>query len=782
MSNQLDALELKAVKETFLPYCKFSLGKKYIEQQQPVFDYLWIKRELQRTKEAFQLYISYGEMPFYGVKDISSSLSSSLKHKTLTPMELKQVEEHIHGVIQIQKYFKQSEMKSENIEELVDAMHAPVDVMKAIASCIHVSGEVKDHASGALAGIRKSLSETNKDLQNEVQRFVKANASKMMDTITVLRNERVCVLMKTSEKNSVSGFIHGDSLSGQASYVEPQSFVILNNKLSGLKMKEQDEINRILDELTSKVRKVAYALQANLDTMAILDALFAKAAWMKNFNGCISNVEPLSKQFVLKDARHPLIDSKSVVANTYQLRKPYRCIMISGSNTGGKTVTLKTIGLCMMMTYCGFPVCCESATIPMYDGIFVDIGDNQSIEQSLSTFSAHMSNISQFLNKITKDSFVILDELGAGTDPKEGESLAVAIIERVLSENATLLVTTHYSKLKEYASTKDDILLASVAFDLENLLPTYKYVEGVGAKSYALEIAEKLGLPESVVSRAKDWKNDSKTASEVALEKLEEQHAYVREYKEKLKQELDHARILEENRKKEYEKRKNEIELLYEKAKNEANILIEEANHKANEVIEELKQLQSDVKPHEILLVKEKLKNIVPEEENLEVEEEFNVGDYVELKDYHYFGEILSIKGNKACVLTNGMKMNTTLAKCKHAQKANKPKKKEKGSVSHSRIKSMSMEVNVIGMRVDEALPVIDKYLDDALFAKIYQVRIVHGNGTGALRQGIHKYLKRHVSVENFRLGVQGEGGMGATVVTLKKEVSNYGKHGKNTG
>ncbi len=770
MKERYEELELDAVKEQIIRHCSFSLGKQKIRQLSPRFEELWVRRELTRTQEALTLVYRYGNLPFQGVHDIGNAIEDARRNRTLSCLELRQSADSIRAVEHVVSYFKASEVETPRLKELIASFDQPMPVANAIETCISSSCEVMDQASGELKSIRKSIRMCEGEISKEAQRFIASHSTQLMDTITTMRNDRICVLVKISEKNSVDGFIHGESASGQTAYIEPKSLLILNNRLASLKSREQEEIARILFALSQKVKTVAHALEGNLETFALLDVIFSKALWAKEKNGCIAQLDNQHHHLYLKQAKHPLIDEQYVVANTYEIKEPYRSLLITGSNTGGKTVTLKTIGLFVVMTMCGMAVSAQEAIIPVFNGVYVNIGDDQSIAESLSTFSSHISQLAAICHKADANSLVLLDELGNGTDPKEGEPLAVAILEELSRRRATIIATTHYSALKSYAAGKEDMLVSSVEFDMEALRPTYRYIEGISGQSNAFAIAERYGLSKRIIADAKRRKDEQASANDIAMEKLEQLTMEVEEKKQKMEQRLQDVRLLQETLATQKSKFEKEKEQLLEQVKADAKKKLDEVQEEAELLLEELKQMKANAKPHEITELKSAMRKLQIDDEELveESDEVFAVGDYVKLKKLNYYGEIISMNKDKVCVLANGMKMNTTTKDITH-EKRKIVKKKTKGYTKSS-IASFSMECNVIGMRVAEAIPIIDKYLDNALLAKVYQVRIIHGMGTGKLRKGVHDYLKHNPQVESYTMGGQGEGGLGATVVKLKQK------------
>ena len=768
MKDMYEPLELHEVKEQVAKHASFSLGKQLIRQMMPRFDALWVRRELARVKEAYALVVRFGNMPFGGIHDTRDSIEAAMKDMTLTPHELRGIADSTRGVEQVRKYMKASDLDTPLIKELCDSFAEHQQLASSIDRCISLNAEVLDSASPALKSIRKSILSCNADISSEVQRFLSRNASKLMDTITTMRNNRTCVLVKISEKNSVDGFVHGESASGQTAYVEPRSLLVLNNRLQTLKSQEQEEITRILFELSQQVKSVGHELLSNLETFALLDSIFARGLWTKEMDGCIAELNTKDDHLYLKTARHPLIDPQKVVANTYEIRSPHHSLLITGSNTGGKTVTLKTIGLFVALTMSGLPLSAEQAVVPLFDALYVDIGDDQSIQESLSTFSSHISKMADICDHATARSLVLLDELGSGTDPKEGEPLAVAVLDHLRAIGAMVIATTHYSALKTYGADNEDILLSSVEFDMEKMLPTYRYIEGISGQSNAFEIARRYGLKESIIRFARERKEADRSKADIAMEKLEQSLMENYELKEKLAARLKDVRQLQA----ELAQRREEI---LETVREDARKQLESSLEEAQDIIDELKHMHSEAKPHEISDRKARLKQLssMDDAETDATPQKlpsYQVGDYVKISKLSYYGEIISMNKDKVCVLANGMKMNTTLQEIEPAVK--QVQKTKKKGYAKAGVRSFSMECNVIGMRVAEALPIIDKYLDNAMLAKANNVRIIHGMGTGALRKGVHDFLKRNPRVESFRMGGQGEGGLGATVVVLKQKGS----------
>ncbi len=772
MNENYQSVEFDAVKQQIARYCAFAAGSEMLMAQMPCFDPLWIRRELRRCAQACTMLRIHLQFPDDDLVDISAHVQRARKGMTLRPGELFAIVRFIRTAVRVRKFLAQCDEDMEELRELRDALLDERRLEKDIARCISQDGEVFDHASAQLAALRQRRGELNAMIAGEAKRFIAAHKDILMDTITAMRGGRTCVLVKVSEKNSTHGIIHGESASGQAVYLEPGSLVSLNNRLQTLESEEQQEVERILSMLSAKVKEEADALAANLETLTLLDVIFAKAAWSNANDGCVAALNTKDAHLQLKQARHPLIPASSVVANTYELREPQRRLLISGSNTGGKTVTLKTIALFVILTHAGFPVLCERAVVPFYHRILLDVGDQQSIQESLSTFSGHLSRLARICEQADERSFIILDELGSGTDPAEGECLAIAILEELGRRHSTLIVSTHFARVKTYAASCADMLVSCVAFDMETMTPTYHYLEGVSGQSNAFAIARRYHLSDAIVTRAQQLKEEGQSEDASMMERLERQMQQVNEEKERLHARLDEVQQLRHDLRREQEQLRHRSETVVQKAYEEARAAYEERIGEAEAIIQELRAMKADHKPHEVSEKLHALRELQPLQEESEApaahDEAIQVGDYVRLRRLNYHGEVIALSKNKAIVLTNGMKMNV---KCDELEKMQPPEKKKEGKgYRKPAASSFPLECNVIGMHVDEALAIVDKYLDNAMLNKASSVRIIHGMGTGALRKAVHAYLKRNTQVESFRMGAQGEGGLGATVVELKQK------------
>lgn len=766
---EYNALEFEQIKQQVAEHCSFSLGKELISELVPVFGTLHASTQTKRSKDALTLCVKYGPMPFHGIKDIRLACSAALKDGTLTAQELISCADHVRGISSIVHYMSKAEGVYEAIKELTDSLVCPNAVQNKIESTIGPYGDVLDSASPKLRSIRKQRIQTEAELNKEAQRFVSQNSSKLQDSIITMRNDRIVVIAKISEKNSFGGIQYGESSSGQSAYVEPGCLIELNNKRQSLAFAEQEEIERVLHECSQVVKLHAEDMLSNLETLAVLDACFAKAEWGRARNGIMAELTT-DRVIRIHQGRHPLIDPKKVVANNYHLGPEQKMLLITGPNTGGKTVSLKILGLFVLMSCCGIPVTADEAVLPFIDDLFVDIGDDQSIMASLSTFSAHLSKLNEITRHASKKSLVLLDELGSGTDPKEGEALAVSVLDDLRLKGCMTIATSHYGGIKMYGRNHDEVLLASVQFDLKTMSPTFRYIEGVSGHSNALQIARRFGLKESILMQAEQILSSSKSTEDELLEKLDQQIqeaaserlalAQLREELEAKQRQLDHEKSLLDAKR----------EMILEQAKDKAKEMLEDIELQAELFLEELKESKEEVKQHQINQFHQNIRSLKPEEEQIETTDDhvFAVNDSVMMKGSSQIATIVSISGNNVTLSLGGLRVRSKLDQLKYVAKAPQQKKK---TVVSSRIPlkkttSFSMECNLIGLRVYEAMEVMDKYLDDALVHHMSTVRIIHGAGTGALRNAVHEKLRRRKDVA-FRLGGQGEGGVGATVVTF---------------
>ena len=766
-----NSLELDVILGQIKDHCSFSLGIREIEETEVTYDPLVIRRDNERSAEALRSVVQYGPLPFHGIADIGDMLGKAAKGSVLTEQDFLAEMRFIGGIKAITAYVQEaSEVHFDALKDLFSSLVVHDRTLRMLENCFNEYGEVKDSASAELRGIRSALRRADGEITAAAQKFLAAHASSVVDSIVTYRGGRAVVLVKAGEKNTFGGMVYGDSASGQASYVEPSSFVGLNNRKENLLNKEKEEIHRILVKCSNEVRSIAFEELANLETAAQLDAVYAKAQWGAERHACMASLTDAKKLEIIA-ARHPLIDSSKVVPNDYHLEDPNRILLITGPNTGGKTVSMKVIGLFVLMTYCGIPVTCDHCTIPLFDRVFADIGDDQSVVSSLSSFSAHMVKQAEICREATADSLVLLDEVGSGTDPSEGESLAIAILNDLREKRCMTVATTHYNRLKAYGKRHKDILLAGVQFDMEKLTPTYKYMEGFTGQSNAFEVAEKYGLPTSIVNYARFLKKQAKTQEDELIEKLELQLNENVLRQQKLEELIEVNRQEKEKLDRQMKRLEHDKDVIRAKAEEEARLYVEDAQAKADEILKDLREHRNTAKYHEALQKKQGLGNLANDRKTEEpVHAEYAVHDAVELRAGGQLCEIVKIEKKDITVRLNGREMRVKKNQIRPSSRII-PKLKEEPVVSVSRadiFASMPTECNLIGMHVDEAMERMAGYIDEAKVNSLKTFRIIHGDGSGALRKAVHKKLSRDPSVKEFRLGTPGEGGTGATVVTMK--------------
>lgn len=774
MKYDLNTLEFANVLSLLKKYAKTNFAKFKINSLAPIDDYDRVLKLNKETSEAYLALCRLSDIPLGGLYEIEGSIKKAAIGGVLTPSELLDVIGLIDCTSNVIKYFKSLDtikLETPTLSEYVKNLNVYSSIKTSITLAIEDDGTVSDNASRELFTIRRSITSLNNRLRSKLNELLASKASMLTESLIVMRNNRMCLPVKIEYKNTFKGIVHDISSSNTTCYIEPSATIETTNQIESFQASEKKEIEKILRSLSLLVGAEAEGLLANLDNLTTLDIIFAKALMAKenNYNEVkITN----DYSFCLKNAKHPLIDKDKVVPIDVELGKKYSTIIITGPNTGGKTVALKTIGLLHAMMLCGMMLPCSSdSTLSVFSEILVDIGDEQSIEQSLSTFSAHLTKMKQILESVSFQSLVLLDELGSGTDPKEGSSLAISMIDYLRKRGAKILVTTHYTDLKAYAYNNEGIQNASVEFNSQTLMPTYRLLVGVPGKSNAIEIAQRLGLPEEIISQSKDYMiNINNTDSESLMSNLEKEISILKAQEEELQHKLNMYDSL--NQKLSFEKisLSKQTEKIIENAKNEAEKLLKDAKEEANTLINNLKQMTNgEYKEHELAEIKHKVKNMkVNEEENNIFDEELIEGDYVYIKPYEKNGTILRIKKGTYTVQVGQFSMNFSK---KDLVKTAKPKEKK---IKQSRLSGYnpashaSLSLDLRGKRYEEVKELMDSYFDQAILANLDTVSIIHGFGTGAIRKAVWEYLKNCPYAKSYRYGQEGEGLNGVTVVKLK--------------
>ncbi len=749
-----------------------------------------VREGLRETSEAVTVIVKKGALPIGEIYDINNALYLARKGGSLTMRQLLQVLYNMKVAENVVTFLKSDLERLPIIMGMAEVLVTFPKLADRIDRCILSEDEMADSASPELKNIRRSIVRQNEAIRTKMNQILNSSDNKtfLQDAIVTMRDGRYVVPVKAEHRAKMAGIIHDQSSSGATLFIEPQVIVNMNNELRELELQEKAEIERILAELSSAVAEHFHELINNQKILIELDFIFAKGKLSCKMSG----EEPTINQdgiLDLKLARHPLIDAKKAVPINVSIGEEYSTLVITGPNTGGKTVTLKTVGLLAMMAQSGLhiPAACTS-TLPIYNDIFADIGDEQSIEQSLSTFSSHMKNTVYLVEKAKNGSLVLLDELGAGTDPTEGAALAIAILERLSAQGAHTIATTHYNELKKYALSTDGVENASMEFNVETLSPTYRLSIGVPGKSNAFEISKKLGLPPAIIDRANTLIEKGDIAFEEVLTAIENDKRKAQEERdEAVRMAAEMKRQLSELEERQRELEKRESKVLKD-AKEEARAIIKEARETADEVQKELKALTKVQSLGERTKGLEKSKRRIRESENRYKDsierqvnqnpidiDELKVGGRVKLLTLDQNGEVLTLPDEKGdlSVKVGIMKINVNIDDLMLINDGTKKKKKPRtssyGSMYRAKAQTISMSVNVQGQNLEEALMNVDKYIDDAYMAGLKEVTVIHGIGTGVLKQGLRQSFRKHKLVASYRKGAYNEGGDGVTVVKLKE-------------
>ncbi len=788
MNNKYNKkLEYNKILESLSTFCDTTVGKTLALNLTPSNDTKVVQNLLLETDEAVNLTYRASTPSFYDFENINKFIKIIEAEGILSIKALLELNKIFSLANSLKKYFNQDFLnKEENpfplLSNLFEKLYTNSSVTEKISSILLDENTIDDRASNTLNSIRQRQRKLEQQIKNTLNGFIhKPSYSKyIQENIITIRNDRFVVPIKEEYRSQIKGFVHDISNAGSTVFIEPTIIFDLNNELNNLKIEEEIEIEKILKELSKLFYPYKDELILDTELIGKLDFIFAKAKYSKNIKGITPKINN-KKEINLIKARHPLIDSKSVIPISVSLGKNFKSLVITGPNTGGKTVSLKTIGLLELMACSGLNIPAdENSSIYVFDQIFADIGDNQSIVDSLSTFSSHILNIVDIVNSATSHSLVLVDELGSGTDPLEGANLAISILEYLYKNNSLVVATTHYQELKNYALSHDGFENACVEFDLSTLSPTYNLLIGIPGKSNAFEISQKLGLPKKIIERAKNLMSSDDIHIEELLKNIYDNKIKIE--KDKLEAEENSKRI-EELRlhleKDSFALQEKESEII-NKAKVKARNLLLDTKEEVDDIIrqansassKDLNSLRNDLNKN-IKSLSTSGKNITKKSNtyNKLLKSDIHQGLEVFVNTVGKPGIIISnvSKDNEVQVQIGIIKMNVSVESLSLTE--HHTSKNQKSSVSYanpSKIQSVSTELNIIGMNVEEALPIVDKFLDDATIAKLQTVRIVHGKGTGKLRSGIHKFLKKNAHVESYRLGTFGEGEAGVTVVELK--------------
>lgn len=799
--NHLEKLEYYKILENLSNYCTTEYGKNLVKELLPSNEKLQVTSLLQETLEGINLSRRNSFPSFYDASDITVSLKQLESGQNLSTKTLLNLANILKNAEELKSYFNKDFITEESFpipSDLFNMLYSNNSISSKVFSCILEEDVIDDRASKELYSIRRKKKNLEQDIRSKLNDMIHSSSySKyIQEPIITIRNERFVIPVKEEYRSSVKGLIHDVSNAGSTVFIEPLSVFEMNNEIHELINSENIEIERILFELSQLFVPIISQLKDDVDIIEKLDFIFAKGKFAKSINAIIPKVSD-KKEIDLKNARHPLISKDTVVPITLSLGKDFSTLLITGPNTGGKTVTLKTVGLLTCMACSGLAIPCdENSSIYVFDNVFADIGDDQDITSSLSTFSSHMTNIVDILKNFTSESLILLDELGSGTDPLEGANLAISILEHIKEIGALTISTTHYPELKKYVLATSGFENASVEFDVSTLTPTYRLLVGIPGKSNAFEISKKLGLDEKIIDNAKSHLSSKEIAFEDLLKSIYDDKALIEKEKEDITKELNQVTLLRKSLERDNQSLKNKEEELINNAKVKARNILLDAKEDANEIIKEMNSLAKENKLSNNAdlsnlrnALNSKIKDIKiygdnEEDSSMLKPEDIYLNMEVFVKTLKQPGIVVShvSKSNEVQVQIGNMKTNVNIKYLEKLDNSKLDKNSSKktnstlnkntsssyGYANISKTKNAKSEINVIRYNVDEAIFVIDKFLDDCSLAKLQTVRIVHGKGTGKLRNGIHKFLKTNPHVKSFRLGSFGEGEMGVTVVELK--------------
>ena len=796
MNNSLKKLEFNKILENISNYCKTYIGKNYVSELRPLQNKEKIKKMLDETSQGVILIQRNSTPPLGEIADITVYLKTLDSYGTLSIKALLEIQNILQMSTNLKNYFEKDYLETSDfsaIEQYFLDLYVNPSIVATFAKSIIDEDTIADTASSKLQDIRRRERKIEQDIRSKLNGILHSStySKYMRENLVTIRNGRFVIPVKEEYRSSVKGFVHDMSSSGSTVFIEPIAVFDLNNELSNLHIEEELEIERILQNLSGLLYPYTKEIENNVQLIGKLDFIFAKAHYSLNLH-CTTPKINEEKIIDFKNARHPLIAPENVVPISVELGKDFSSLIITGPNTGGKTVTLKTIGLLSAMACSGLNIPTdEHSSFYVFDHIFTDIGDEQSISESLSTFSSHMSNIVKITQTATSNSLILVDELGSGTDPLEGAHLAISILQYFTEMKCLTVATSHYQELKKYALVTPGFKNASVEFDIENLKPTYRLLIGIPGKSNAFAISRKLGLDENIIERASSMIDKETVNLEDLLKNIYDNKSKIEDEKIRTSLALQEAEELRNSLKHQHSNVSNKEKELIANAKQEAKQILLDAKETANSIIKDINSAPSASKANKLRnTLNEKISSINTNVEDVELSnnllptiarEDIKPGLNVYVSNLKTNGVVVSnvSKDDTVQVQIGIMKMKVDIKNLQEMEKSNssassaKSAKNKSANYSYAgrsslKTQNVSPEINLLGLTVDEAIPIVDKYLDDCYIAKLSPVRIVHGKGTGALRNGIHHYLKSNKLVDSFRLGTFGEGEMGVTIVNLK--------------
>ena len=785
-TNYLKKLEFDKILQNLSEYCHTYIGKEQALSLEPSSDKEFVKKSLLETSQAVSLIDRNSTPPLSEIEDIRVYIKMLESSNTLTAKALLDICNILEMADELKAYFSNflDDEAYENLRIYFDELYTNPSVVDKIKKSIVDSETIADNASSTLSSIRRHIRQSEQDIKNKLNSILHSSYAKyMQENVVTIRNDRFVIPVKQEYRSQIKGFVHDISSTGSTVFIEPISVFEANNTINNLRVDETAEIERILQNLSSMLFPYTNELFADIESIGTLDFIFAKARYSNSIKG-ITPIINDEKYVNLIKARHPLIEPSEVVPITISIGKDYNLLIITGPNTGGKTVSLKTVGLLEAMACSGLNIPAEEkSSIYVFDEIYADIGDDQSIADSLSTFSSHMKNISHIVENATSESLILVDELGSGTDPLEGANLAISILEFFKNSDILCLATTHYQELKKYALVTENVQNASVEFDIENLKPTYKLLIGIPGKSNAFAISEKLGLKKEIIEKAQSLLDKKDIDFETLLKSIYDDKIKIEKEKSEIEKNLHQIELLKKNLQKDDTRVREQEKEIINKAKIEARQILLDAKDDATSMIAKIKEIsENSSELKELNNMRNSLNNSIKNislqgNDELSItpldESEIVVGTKVFVSTLGQNGVVLSkiSKSKEVQVQIGLIKTNIPIKFLEKPKNMKNDLTKISSSNSYgssvSKTRTANSEINVIGLTVDEAIPLVDKFLDDCFLAKLQTARIVHGKGTGKLRQGIHSFLKKNKRVKSFRVGTYGEGEMGVTIVEL---------------
>ncbi|SET87340.1 endonuclease MutS2 [Paenibacillus sp. NFR01] len=782
----LHTLEYRKILNKLMQYAQTPMGHLRAEELRPSGDFEGVKQLLQATDEAVTVDRLKGIPSFGGVVDIRPALKRAAIGGMLGTNELLSVGNTIGGGRRVKRFIAamHEDEPIRSLFALGDLLSEQKHVEDAIRQCIDENADVLDTASSELANIRRELRGGEARIREKLDSMIRSSsvAKMLQDQLVTIRGDRFVIPVKAEYRSHFGGIVHDQSGSGATLFIEPESIVAMNNKLRETRLREEREIEIILQKLTAMVGDIAEEMAYDVDILGELDFIFAKARLAREMKATQPRMNDRG-YLRLRKGRHPLIPAESVVPLDMELGNQYRSIIVTGPNTGGKTVTLKTVGLLSLMAMSGLFIPAEEGSqLCVFDAIYADIGDEQSIEQSLSTFSSHMTNIISILKQMTPKSLVLLDEVGAGTDPAEGSALAIAILEHIQRTECRMIATTHYSELKAYAYERKGVINASMEFDVQSLSPTYRLLIGVPGRSNAFAIAERLGLPNAILEHARGEVKEEDLRVENMIASLEENRLGAENERERAESLRREAEEFRKRQQQELEKLESQRDKRLEKAEKEATDILAKARREAEQIIADLRRLAMEegasVKEHKLIEARRRLDEAEPAprqktvaRSSTKAPRKIQAGDEVKLPSLNQKGFVVELSGTKEALVQFGiMKMKVNLADLEFVASAPDvppPPLRKVTTVKRSRDENVRTELDLRGANLEEAILETDRFIDEAFLSNLGQIYIIHGKGTGVLRTGIQEYLRKHKHVKGFRLGNYNEGGAGVTVAEL---------------